>query len=431
MTLKDKIRFTPSKVSFSFVLRNPTQQAAVTSKASAQLTVSNVGGSDFKVQPMFGTVLRALNTARFTSYKIEEQTRVINQKNMIKLSLTSNIGISKGGILTISGLLGRDEAEIEAKRGANQCSTGTSVNITFSLDPVRIFINNDPDPTLSTVNDVIVNFKSCTDYSQVDSIIMVSIPAFFKPGADIIVEFSVINSKQKRAGCRPSVSYSGCRTQLAVNGSLSCTGQDTENACSGCDALDMITVAKTSSSNLVLISGDAARVVNAIVAESNSVLSQLNTISVTLAMNVELAQQDSITITGFQDSQPDDEGKVLTGANAEAFGYRAGWVLTLEKGELILTVERTIQINENLTFAFNITNAENEVSGKCKYGRNFCSGPGALNEGRACPKIGLIHAYTHTHTHTHTRTHIHIYTHIYTYMYIHIYLYIEDIDIGI
>ena len=172
----------------------------------------------------------------------------------------------------------------------------------------------------------------------------------------------------------------------------------------------------------MLISGDAARVVNAIVAESNSVLSQLNTISVTLAMNVELAQQDSITITGFQDSQPDDEGKVLTGANAEAFGYRAGWVLTLEKGELILTVERTIQINENLTFAFNITNAENEVSGKCKYGRNFCSGPGALNEGRACPKIGLIHAYTHTRTHTHTHTHAHTYIYIHIYTYIHTYI---------
>ena len=391
VSLSTKINISPTNFMLSFVLRNPTRAAASASTAKVYLNVANVGASSFEFLPLDGTILRAPDNARFTAVKIEEQTRVNSQLNTITFALTSNVGISKGGILTISGLTGRDYQQVARLTSSSPCiaNPDTDVNTTYLLDPFKFFFRSRSGSNvemMSTQNSVIVNTKACL---QVDSTIKVQVPLFVEPGSVLVLHGRVENWQSKLAGCVPLVSFSGCRTKLDVLGDLTCTGTDSGSACTGCSAQDFTTVARAAADKRVLSSGIPPQIWKKIVKEYTPVLSQPNLISVTLAMNIELTVGTRITIGGFQDSQTlNTLALPVIGDSSSAFGSVGRWYF--DDGQLLLTANRLVDINETLVLAFEVVNKGIQDKARCRYGAKYCSGAGGYNEGKSCPKIGAV-----------------------------------------
>ena len=380
--LDEKVPISPDHFKVTFVLQNPTRAAKDSKPTTPRLTVMNVGGTDFPAVLLDGAVLRSQSTARITSLKFHEQTRVKNQMNTLRVTFTSNVGISKGGRVTILGLVGRNQDQYHC------ISDGTDVNVTYSLAPLKItFVKSlgSPLEVYSTENSVVVNKQGC---EQVDSTVQVFVPYFVKAGEDLSFHFRVANWPQQLAGCRPSVSYSGCRARLKPNGDLWCPsmmGGSSSCLMSDCTQ-DTTVIPQRSSDEIILSSRDTWKVWQSLVGESTPVLSQPNTITVTLTTNVELPAGASIIIKGFQNSQTENSLSLpIFGHSAAKFGEAGRWYAN--EGELKLTVsaQNFVDINQTLVFSFEIVNKGIQDRAQCSFGTHFCSGAGGYNEGKACP----------------------------------------------
>jgi hypothetical protein len=380
--LNEKVPISPDHFKLSFVLQNPTRAAKDSKPATPRLSVMNVGGTDFPAIALDGAVLRSPSIARITSLKFHEQTRVKNQLNTLRVTFTSNVGISHGGRVTILGLVGRDHDQY------NCISDGIDVNVTYSLAPLKItfeYSSGSPLEVYSTVNSVVVNKQGC---QQVDSTVQVIVPYFVRAGEDLSFHFRVANWPQQLAGCRPSVSYSGCRARLRPNGDLWCPSMmGGSSSCLMSDCIqDTTVIPQRSSDELILSSRDTWKVWQSRVGESTPVVSQPNTITVTMTTNVELSAGASIIIKGFQNSQTENALSLpIFGHSAAIFGEAGRWYAN--EGELKLTVpaHSFVDINQTLVFSFQIVNRGMQDRAQCRFGTHFCSGAGGYNEGKACP----------------------------------------------
>ena len=374
--LTKKVPVRPGRFKLSFVLQNPKKAERESNPANPHLIVMNVGATDFPNVALDGAVLRSPSTARITSLRLHEQTQVRNQMNTLNVTFTSNVGISQGGIVNLAGLIGRDQDQYQCH------STGTDVNVTYDLPAVKIQFETSSGSFVevtSSRNSVTVNEQRCL---QVDSIVQVSVPFFVKAGELLSFTFRVANWPQQLAGCQPSVSYTGCRARLNPSGDLSCPSMDGDS-CS-CLSSDTTFVPPRSSDHIILSSRDSPMIWQALVGESTGVLSQPNTITVTLTMNFELTPGASITINGLQNSQtPNALALPISGKSAAQFGAAGRW--QMGEGLLKLTAKGFVDVNQTVVFNFVIVNKGKQDQARCKNGAHFCSGVGGYNEGKACP----------------------------------------------
>ena len=388
VTLESPVYSKPASIRLSFVLQNP-RKAGPSSPAKVTLTVNNVGSTSFTQEPLIGTVLDASTVAQFTSVSIGELTNVNLQLNTITLTLISNVGLSQGGNLTISGLVGRNQEETELSGKPCVADAVSDSNTTIHLAPMKFFFTSLSDHRVeqtSAENTVVVNSLSC---SQVDSNIKVQVPFFVKPRSNLVLSFDVVNWKQKLPGARPVVSFSGCRARINVGGDLQCTGQSKGGMCSDCPQSEWTWIRGTTADKRALSAGAEPQVWKGAVDESTSVISQPNQITVSLSMNFQLTTGSRLTLRGFQESQtPDSSSLTLSGPNSTIFNSSGSW--NGVKGQLVLTTVRQVDINESLVVSFEITNRGTRDPARCRYGANFCSGKGAYNEGKACPNLGGI-----------------------------------------
>lgn len=137
VTLKQTLLPHTGKVTLSFVLRNA---------AAAQTVIPEpkIGMVGVIPQRFDGSVLGAAGVAVLTSVIVEESGRVEAEENQLTFRLTSNIPLMQGVALTISHIVGRNEA----------CQDQATVTTPFTrnLPPEEIIFDGAPQAVQSEVN---------------------------------------------------------------------------------------------------------------------------------------------------------------------------------------------------------------------------------------------------------------------------------------
>jgi len=328
--------------------------------------------------------------AVLTGVRVEESGKVVKEENQLTFRVTSNVPLMQGVSITVSHLVGRNEA----------CAQHTTVSTaqTISLDPAEITFEGAPQPLQSDVNQasLIGNGTQSLCFNDGGHIIM-QMPFSVLAGVEVVFVFKVYNWKSRLPGVKPQVAMAGCIAPLTVTGSSagvadgsSGTSDIAVQVAAVCDGTKTMQLQALAAADLVLASGLRAEIADLEVSEYTPVIAQSNRIYVKLRLSFRLLVGTVMLLEGFgsdeQTSQTADNSALeLDGDNVDIVGGNAVW--NQAAGTLKLTAAQERGPDQIISFSFALKNAEFQSKARCRMGKAFCS-EGSEWEGQPCHVVG-------------------------------------------
>ena len=325
--------------------------------------------------------------AILTGVGVRESGQVVKEENVLTFRMTSNVPLMQGVSVTISHLVGRNEA----------CEDYVTVLTpqTITLPPVQIAFEGAPQPLQSELNEAsLIGNDTASLCLNVDGRVTMQLPFSVLAGVEVVFAIKVYNWKARLNGTEPQVAIAGCIAPLTVAGSSAAVGKGTSDITVGvalvCDGTKRMQLTARAADEKVLASGLEPEILDLEVTESTPVIAQSNTIYVKLQLSFRLVVGAELLLQGLSTDQqtsqtPDNSALELNGDDVRFVGGNAVW--NQAAGTLKLTAVETLGPNRDFSFSFPLLNAEEQSKARCALGEPFCS-PGALWEGQPCPVVG-------------------------------------------
>jgi hypothetical protein len=325
--------------------------------------------------------------AILTGVGVRESSQVVKEENVLTFRVTSNVPLMQDVSITISHLVGRNEACGDHPTVLPQTIELPPVQITFTFEGA-------PLPVQSSSNEAsLIDNGTASLCLNVDGHVTMKMPFRVLAGVEVVFAMKVYNWKARLNGTEPQVAIAGCIAPLFVEGSSAAVGKGTSDITVDVETVcheKMMQLTARAAAERVLASGLVPEILDLAVTENTPVIAQSNTIYVKLQLSFRLVVGAELLLQGLstdeQTSQtPDNSTLELDGDDVGIVGGNAVW--NQAAGTLKLKAVQNLGPNQDISFSFLLLNAEAQSKARCALGQPFCS-PGALWEGQPCPEVG-------------------------------------------